>query len=63
MSLLSLSQGLKETVLKQLKAVGTDVVMIMPGSVNDLITTMMGSVKLTEEDLSSSPWGFELSVL
>ncbi len=52
MSLLSLSQGLKETVLKQLKAVGTDVVMIMPGSVNDLITTMMGSVKLTEEDLN-----------
>ncbi len=52
MSLLSLSQGLKETVLKQLKAVGTDVVMIMPGSINDLITTMMGSVKLTEEDLN-----------
>jgi len=52
MSLLSLSQGLKETVLKQLKAVGTDVIMIMPGSINDLMTTMMGSVKLTEEDLN-----------
>ena len=53
MSLLSLSQGLKATVLKQLKAVGTDVVMIMPGNISDLMTTMMGSVKLTEEDLDA----------
>ena len=42
MSLLSLSQGLKNTVLQQLKAVGTDIVMIMPGSMSDIMTTMMG---------------------
>ena len=52
MSLLSLSQGLKNTVLKQLRAVGTDIVMIMPGNVSDIITTMIGGVELTEEDLN-----------
>ncbi len=53
MSLLSLSQGLKSTVLKQLKAVGTDIVMIMPGNISDFMTTMMGGVELTEADLNT----------
>ncbi|MDO8424870.1 MAG: ABC transporter permease [bacterium] len=53
MSLLSLSQGLKNTVLKQLKSIGTDVIMVMPGNVNDFITTMMGRVELTEDDLEA----------
>lgn len=52
MSLLSLSQGLKSTVLQQLKAVGTDIVMIMPGSMSDIMTTLIGGVELTEEDLN-----------
>jgi len=52
MSLLSLSQGLKGTVLKQLRAIGTDIIMIMPGSISDIMTTMMGGVELTEEDLN-----------
>jgi len=52
MSLLSLSQGLKNTVLQQLKAVGTDIVMIMPGNISDIMTTMMGGVELSEEDLN-----------
>jgi len=51
MSLLSLSQGLKNTVLQQLKAVGTDIVMIMPGSISDIMTTMMGGIELSDEDL------------
>lgn len=52
MSLLSLSQGLEATVLNQLKAVGTDIVMIMPGNISDIITTMMGDAELTDEDLN-----------
>jgi len=52
MSLLSLSQGLKNTVLQQLKAVGTDIVMIMPGNISDIMTTVMGGVELSEEDLN-----------
>lgn len=51
MSLLSLSQGLKTTVLRQLKAVGTDIVIIMPGNLSDIMTTMMGGVELTDDDL------------
>jgi putative ABC transport system permease protein len=53
MSLLSLSQGLEATVLNQLKAVGTDIVMIMPGSISDIMTTMMGGAELTDEDLNA----------
>ena len=52
MSLLSLSQGLQNTVLQQLKAVGTDIVMIVPGSMGDIMTTLMGGVELSEEDLN-----------
>ncbi len=52
MSLLSLSQGLEATVLNQLKAVGTDIVMIMPGNISDIMTTMMGGAELTDEDLN-----------
>jgi putative ABC transport system permease protein len=53
MSLLSLSQGLKTTVLNQLRAVGTDIVMIMPGNISDMMTTMMGGSQLSEEDLNT----------
>ncbi len=53
MSLLSLSQGLKATVLNQLRAVGTDIVMIIPGNISDIMTTMMGGVELTEADLNT----------
>ncbi|KKP93122.1 MAG: hypothetical protein UR98_C0010G0018, partial [Parcubacteria group bacterium GW2011_GWA1_36_12] len=41
------------TVLKQLKAVGTDIVMIMPGSISDMMTNIFGGMELTEEDLST----------
>ena len=53
MSLLSLSQGLQATVLKQLSAMGTDIIMIMPGSLSDFMTTMMGGVELTNSDLKA----------
>jgi putative ABC transport system permease protein len=53
MSLLSLSQGLKNMVLAQLKAVGTDIVMIMPGDVSSMFTNIFGGVVLTQEDLNT----------
>ena len=53
MSLLSLSQGLKATVMNQLKAVGTDIVIIMPGNMSDMMTTMMGGGELSQEDLNT----------
>jgi len=48
-TLLSLSQGLKNAVLQQLKAVGKDLIIIMPG--DNIMTSLMGGNKLSEEDL------------
>ena len=48
-SLLSLSQGLKGAVLQQLNMMGKDLIIIMPGG--DMITSLMGGNKLSEEDL------------
>jgi putative ABC transport system permease protein len=65
MSLLSLSQGLKNTILNQLRAVGTNIVIIMPGSISDMMTTTMGGAELSEEDLKAvrKTKGVELVVL
>lgn len=51
-SLLSLSQGLKNAVLQQLSMVGKDLIIIMPGDINDF-TAIMGGNKLSEEDLKT----------
>ena len=50
-SLLSLSQGLKNAVMNQLNMMGKDLVTIMPGDITN-ITSMMSGQKLTDEDLS-----------
>src|SRR3989304_6741923 len=51
MSLLSLSQGLSNAILGQLKAVGTDVIFIAPGS--DMFANIFGGTVLTKDDLSA----------
>jgi len=53
MSLLSLSEGLKATVMQQLRGIGKDIVMIIPGDISDIFTTLIGGVELTEEDLKA----------
>jgi len=53
MSLLSLSEGLKDTVLKQLRSIGKDIVLIIPGNLSDIMTTFMGGAELTENDLEA----------
>jgi len=53
MSLLSLSEGLKETVMKQLRGIGKDIIMIIPGDITDIMTTFIGGVELTEDDLKA----------
>jgi len=50
-SLLSLSQGLKNAVLHQLNMMGRDLITIMPGDMSD-ITSLMTGQKLSEEDLN-----------
>jgi len=49
-SLLSLSQGLKNAVLQQLNMMGKDLITIMPGDMSD-VTSLMTGQKLSEEDL------------
>ena len=53
-SLLSLSEGLKSTINQQLQAMGGEMVMVMPGSDEDLLTSMMfGGAKLQKEDMEA----------
>jgi putative ABC transport system permease protein len=52
-SLLSLSQGLKNAVLHQLNMMGKDLVIIMPGDITNIVASLIGGQKLTEEDLKT----------
>jgi len=52
-SILFLSEGIKTAVLKELKMFGKDVVMIMPGETSDIITTFIGGLKLSDDDIEA----------
>ncbi len=53
-SLLSLSEGLKTTINQQLQAMGGEMVMVMPGGEEDILTSMMfGGAKLEKEDIEA----------
>jgi len=53
MSLLSLSGGIRTAVMQQLKMMGKDVIMIMPGEITDIATMMMGGMELGQEDIKT----------
>jgi len=53
-SLLSLSEGLKETINEQLQALGGEMVMVMPGGDEDIFSSMMfGGAKLERQDIEA----------
>ncbi|MBU3942649.1 ABC transporter permease [Patescibacteria group bacterium] len=52
-SLLSLSEGIKGAVMQQLKMMGNDLIMIMPGEVTDMVAMMAGGMELSEEDIKA----------
>ena len=52
-SLISLSEGLKGAVLKQLSMMGKDLITIMAGDVSSISTTMMGGGELSDDDIKS----------
>lgn len=53
-SLLSLSEGLKSTINQQLQALGGEMVMVMPGSDEDIFSSMIfGGAKLQKEDIEA----------
>jgi len=49
-SLLSLSQGLKNAVLNQLNMIGKDLIMIMPGDISNF-TSLVSGDELSDEDI------------
>ncbi len=49
-SLLSLSEGLKESVMRELRMMGGDMIIVMPGG-TDIITSLIGGLELKNEDI------------
>jgi putative ABC transport system permease protein len=52
-SLLSLSEGLKESVMRELRMMGGDILIVYPGDVSDIVTTMMGGVELGDKEIKA----------
>ncbi|MCX6738354.1 MAG: ABC transporter permease [Candidatus Parcubacteria bacterium] len=50
-TLISLSGGIKNSILKQLNSLGGDVILVMPGAIDNPIATFMGGQMLSEEDI------------
>jgi len=51
MFLLSLSQGIKGAIMKQIQMMGSDVLMIYPGEGSNMLMSFSGNMKLTNEDI------------
>jgi len=52
-SLLSLSEGIKGAMMQQLNMMGNDLIIVMPGEINDITTMMAGGLELTEDDIEA----------
>ncbi len=52
-SIVSLGEGIKTTIMKQLKMMGGDLIMVMPGEMSNMITSMAGGLKLSNEDIKA----------
>ena len=52
-TLLSLSEGLKATITKQLRAMGGDMIMIMPGDESNIMMSFIGGTKIEKEDMEA----------
>lgn len=52
-SLLSLSEGIKSTITKQLRALGGEMILVMPGDLSNPIAMFMGGAKLERTDIET----------
>lgn len=52
-SLLSLSEGIKDTITKQLRSLGGEMIFIMPGDISNPLSLFIGGAKLEREDLEA----------
>ena len=52
-SLLSLSTGIEEAIMRELRMMGSGLIMVFPGDVSDLFTTFMGGMDLSDNDINA----------
>lgn len=52
-SLLSLSEGIKTTITQQLRALGGEMIFIMPGDLSNPVSMFIGGAKLEKEDIEA----------
>ncbi|MFQ6049511.1 MAG: ABC transporter permease [Candidatus Paceibacterales bacterium] len=52
-SLLSLSEGIKDTITRQLRALGGEMIFVIPGDVSNPFMMMLGGEKLEKEDVTA----------
>jgi putative ABC transport system permease protein len=52
-SLLSLSEGLKDSVMRELRMMGGDILIVHPGDGSDMVTTMMGGLELGNKEVEA----------
>ncbi len=52
-SLLSLSEGLKQSVMSELQMMGGDMIVVMPGDISDMMMAMVGGVELDNRDIDA----------
>ena len=50
-TLISLSGGIRDTIMKQLKALGGDVIFVLPGAMDNPMLSFIGGEKLSEQDI------------
>ncbi len=50
-SMFSLSEGMKESLMRQLRMMGGDLIFVMPGDIKDMMVTFLGGVELSDEDI------------
>lgn len=49
--LFSLSEGMKEAVMRELRMMGGDIIMVMPGDMTDMVTMLIGGMEFSDSDL------------
>jgi putative ABC transport system permease protein len=50
-SLISLSGGLQETIMTQLRMMGSDLIIVMPGEMQDIMVAILGGMELSDADI------------
>lgn len=52
-SLLSLSEGLKDAIMSELRMMGGNLIFVMPGDMGDMLTTFIGGMEISNSDIDA----------